>query len=138
MISNRSCPASTIIPVLGYSDVPGAVAWLRQAFGLTERLRIGTHRVQMRWGDGDIVVTDSPPPENPAHAGHSIMLRVEDVDAAFERALTAGATSLRSPTTYPFGERQCSVRDFAGYVWTLSQSMVDVDPAEWGGEMVAP
>jgi hypothetical protein len=39
MINNRSMPHSTIIPVLGYHDVPEAVGWLIRAFGFTERLR---------------------------------------------------------------------------------------------------
>jgi len=138
VISNRSMPASTVIPVLGYPDVPKAVAWLRDAFGFSERLRIGTHRVQMHAGHGDVVVTDSPAPASPDETGCAIMLRVEDVDACYTRALAAGAQSLQPPATFPYSERQCTLRDFAGHVWTLSQSVADVDPAQWGGEMVAP
>jgi uncharacterized glyoxalase superfamily protein PhnB len=37
------------------------------------------------------------------------------------------------PTTYPYGERQATVRDPAGHAWTLSQTVRDVDPVEWGG-----
>ena len=138
MISNRSCPASTVIPVLGYGDVRNAVAWLCDAFGFTERLRIGDHRVQMHAGGSDIVVTDSPPPADRAQTSYSIMLRVEDADASYERALAAGAAALRQPATFPYGERQCAVRDFAGYIWTFTQSVADVAPAEWGGELIAP
>ena len=138
MIPNRSCPASTVIPVLGYADVRKAAAWLRDAFGFTERLRIGDHRVQMHAGSGDIVVTDSAPPADAAQASYSIMLRVENADASYERALAAGAAPLRPPATFPYGERQCSVRDFAGYVWTFTQSVADVAPADWGGELIAP
>ena len=45
-LHNRSVPAVTVIPVLGYPDVDAAVAWLCDCFGFTERLRIGHHRVQ--------------------------------------------------------------------------------------------
>ena len=47
-----------MIPVLHYPDVAGAAAWLCRAFGFTERLRIGNHRVQLAVaGAGAIVVT---------------------------------------------------------------------------------
>jgi uncharacterized glyoxalase superfamily protein PhnB len=45
MKSNRSIPASTVVPVLIYPDVQVAVAWLSAAFGFVERVRIGeNHR----------------------------------------------------------------------------------------------
>jgi uncharacterized glyoxalase superfamily protein PhnB len=43
MKPNRSIPAAH--PVLVYPDVRAAVAWLAQAFGFAERVRIGeAHR----------------------------------------------------------------------------------------------
>jgi uncharacterized glyoxalase superfamily protein PhnB len=64
------------------------------------------------------------------------MVRVADLDATFARALALGATALAEPSDYPFGERQATVRDPAGHSWTLTQTIADVDPAEWGGELV--
>ena len=136
MRTNRSMPASTIIPELPYPDVRAAAAWLAQAFGFRERLRIGGHRIQMHAGDGAIVLVEGG--EREPEAGHAVMLRVEDVDAQFARARDAGAVVVRPPTTYPYGERQCTVADPGGHVWTLSQSVADVDPADWGGELVEP
>ena len=69
MLTNRSVPAATVIPVLVYPDVPAAVAWLTQAFGFIERVRIGDdHRSQMQIGDdGAVIVADvrgeQPPPQ---------------------------------------------------------------------------
>jgi uncharacterized glyoxalase superfamily protein PhnB len=40
-------PPGVVIPELAYADIPAAVEWLCQAFGFTERLRIGNHRVQL-------------------------------------------------------------------------------------------
>jgi uncharacterized glyoxalase superfamily protein PhnB len=52
MLTNRSAPPGTVTPVLFYPDVRGAVAWLEQAFGFEERVRIGEgHRSQMRVGE---------------------------------------------------------------------------------------
>ena len=47
MLSNRSIPSATVIPVLAYPDVNQAAAWLCDAFGFSVRLRIGNHRVQL-------------------------------------------------------------------------------------------
>ncbi len=54
MIQNRSIPPSSVIPELAYDDVDAAADWLSEAFGFRVRLRIGNHRVQMRFGDGAI------------------------------------------------------------------------------------
>ena len=134
MRANRSIPDSPVMPVLGYGDVLQASAWLGRAFGFRERLRIGTHRVQLLASGGAVVVTDaSPPADTPTF---SVMLRVTGIDAHCDRARVAGATILQPPTTYPYGERQYSAADYAGYVWTFTESVMDVDPADWGGELM--
>ena len=43
VIRNRFIPPATVIPVLVYPDVRAAVAWLTEAFGFLERVRIGEH-----------------------------------------------------------------------------------------------
>lgn len=135
MRDNRSMPASTIIPELPYADVGEAAAWLARAFGFRARLRIGNHRIQMHAGDGAIAVVEGGGDRS---AAAQVLMRVADVDAQFSRAREAGATVLRAPVTYPYGERQCSLADPGGHVWTLSESVADVDPADWGGELVEP
>lgn len=37
---------------------------------------------------------------------------------------------------HPYGERQYVAEDPGGHRWTFSQSLVDVDPASWGGTPV--
>ncbi|RAG86704.1 glyoxalase [Streptacidiphilus pinicola] len=141
MLSNRSIPSSTVIPVLVYPDVRAAVAWLTAAFGFAERVRIGEdHRSQMRIGtDGAMIVADvhgERTPPRPGAETHVIKVRVEDVRALFERARAAGATVLQEPTEYPYGERSFSVADLGGHHWEFSQTLRDVAPAEWGGVAV--
>ena len=130
-------PTSTIISVLRYADVPPAVAWLCHTFGFAERLRIGTHRVQLNVGDGAVVVTGDETPGGTPSTTHSIMVRVTDVDAHHARAQAAGADIHSPPTTQPYGERQYSVADIGGHLWTFSQTVDDVNPADWGGELIA-
>jgi uncharacterized glyoxalase superfamily protein PhnB len=128
VLANRSMPASTVIPVLHYADVPAAVEWLCETFGFAERWRAGGHRAQLAVGDGCVVVA-----RGEAAGGSSVMVRVEDVDAHFARAKERGARVLDEPTEFPYGERQYNVEDPAGHVWTFSQSVADVAPEEWGG-----
>jgi len=137
MQSNRSIPPSQVIPELGYPDVTTAAAWLCKAFGFRERLRIGNHRVQLVLGAGALVVTEAPPRDAGARAGaHGVLVRVDDVDAHCARARAAGATIAGEPQSYPYGERQYSAIDPAGHRWTFSQTVADVDPADWGGTLV--
>jgi uncharacterized glyoxalase superfamily protein PhnB len=143
MITNRSVPAATVIPVLVYPDVRAAVAWLTEVFGFTERVRIGEdHRSQMRIGDdGAVIVADARGERRPPQPGtvtHVVKVRVEDVDAQFERARSHGARVLQEPTEYEYGERECTVEDLAGHRWQFMQTLRDVAPEEWGGITVNP
>jgi uncharacterized glyoxalase superfamily protein PhnB len=133
MLSNRSVPPCTVIPVLSYPDVGAAADWLCQAFVFTVRLRIGNHRIQMKVGDGCLVVREG---NVPADDSHSVMVRVVDAESHCERARQHGARILTPPTDYPYGERQYSALDFAGHRWTFTQSIADVVPETWGGESV--
>jgi uncharacterized glyoxalase superfamily protein PhnB len=133
---NRSMPTAAVIPVLGYADVIATAAWLVHAFGFVERLRIGSHRIQLAFGDGAVVIAARAEPVDAR--GLAVMLRVADADAHCARARAAGARIVAEPATFPYGERQYSAIDPAGYLWTFSESVADVDPADWGGEVVQP
>jgi len=121
-------PPGVIIPELPYEDVHTAAAWLCQAFGFTERLRIGNHRCQLSFGQSSVVVIERKEP-----GISSILMHVDDVDGHYERAKQFGARIINPPTDYPFGERQCTVEDLGGHRWTFSQTIADVDPKSWGG-----
>jgi uncharacterized glyoxalase superfamily protein PhnB len=139
MRKNRSLPSSVIIPVLIYPDVRAAVAWLTTAFGFVERIQIGeSHRSQLSFGDGAVIVGDIRADRKPPRAGevtHSIVVRVEDVNAHFSHAKAQGAKILMEPRDFEYGERQYTAEDLAGHQWTFSETLEDVDPATWGGEL---
>ena len=141
MINNRSIPNATVIPVLVYPDVRAAVAWLGEAFGFQERVRIGDdHRSQLQIGaDGAVIVADVRGEQQPPQEGvvtHLLKVRVPDVDAQLERARRHGARVLQKPTEYEYGERECTVADLAGHRWQFTQTIRDVAPEEWGGVAV--
>jgi uncharacterized glyoxalase superfamily protein PhnB len=135
MLSNRSIPRATVIPVIAYPDVNEAAEWLCDAFGFRVRLRIGDHRVQLHVSDGAVIVREMRPNEVNAALGigYSVMIRVENADAHCKHARDHGARITQEPETYPYGERQYNAVDFAGRSWTFSQSVADVHPDEWGG-----
>jgi len=137
---NRSIPSATVIPVLIYPDVREAVSWLGEAFGFVERVRIGEdHRSQLSFGDGAVIIGDVRKERRPPRAGevtHSVMVRVDDVDAHCERARAHGARVVMEPTDFEYGERQYAAEDPAGHHWTFSETIADVAPEAWGGTLV--
>lgn len=136
MRENRSMPSSTVIPVLSYPDVRSAVEWLCRVFGFAERRRIGDHRAQLTFGAGSVVVAGSADSGQPNGSGVSVMVRVADVDAHFARASAAGANVTQPPASLPYGERQYTATDPGGYTWTFSESVYDIAPSTWGGELI--
>jgi uncharacterized glyoxalase superfamily protein PhnB len=140
--ANRSIPSAVVIPVLIYPDVREAVAWLSTTFAFEERVRIGeNHRSQLSFGDGAVIVADvrdERRPPRPGEVTHSVLVRVDDVDAHCANARRRGARILMEPTDFEYGERQYSAEDPAGHQWTFSETLDDVAPDAWGGTLVAP
>jgi len=139
MLKNRSVPPCAVIPVLYYSDPIAAAEWLCKAFAFKMRLRIGkNHRIQMKAGDGCLVVAEGTPPkmEGKVAGGHAVMVRVEDAFAHCERARAAGARILSEPVEHMYGERQYNAEDPFGHRWDFTQTVKDVAPEDWGGEPV--
>jgi uncharacterized glyoxalase superfamily protein PhnB len=139
VIQNRSVPDASVIPELAYDDVTEASEWLCNAFGFTQRLRIGDHRVQLVFGNGALIVIErgEDGAEERDVQTHAVLVRVDDADSHHERAAAHGARILRPPTDFPYGERQYNAIDIGGHYWTFSQSIADVDPATWGGELIS-
>jgi uncharacterized glyoxalase superfamily protein PhnB len=138
MLTNRSIPRATVIPVLAYSDANQAAAWLCEAFGFTVRLQVDNHRVQLNVGDGAVIVRELRAHEigAPLGLGHSITIRIEDADAHCLRARAHGASIIQEPATHGYGERQYVAEDLASHSWTFSQSVADMLPEEWGATSV--
>jgi PhnB protein len=129
---NRTMPPSTVIPELVYEDVGEAVAWLCDKFGFRVRWQAADHRAQLWLNGGTVVVTE--PRTSKALAGpQSLLVRVPDLRAHYDRARERGAKILQEPRDFPYGERQYAVEDLGGHHWGFSQSIADVAPEEWGG-----
>ena len=130
-----------ITPYVLYQDVAGALEWLSRAFGFRETLRFTeddgriTH-AEMEVG-GSAVMLGQPAGDfhNPAELGVATVLlhiAVDDVDAQFRRAVSAGAGVVRKPADQSYGDRNCAVTDPEGHQWWFGQTLRDVAPEEWG------
>jgi len=137
-VSNRSCPPGPVVPVLRYADVPAAVDWLCATFGFTEKLHAGRDHAVLLVGAGSVMLSRfrsgrgvHAGPADAEEAPHYTFVPVEDVDAHYDRVRRM-VPDVDPPEEFPYGERQYSVRDPEGHTWVFSQSVDDVDPADWG------
>ena len=143
MVINRTTGSASVVPELVYADVEQAIDWLCEAFGFKELWRAGGHRARLAFGNGVVIIADADPrfgrsaPERDVPQSHSIMVKVDDVDAHHARARQHGAITLSSPTDHPYGERQYSAEDLAGHRWTFTQAIADLAPEDWGGTSAA-
>lgn len=58
------------------------------------------------------------------------MIYVPDVDAAFARAVAAGATPTMEPTDMFYGDRSGKLDDPFGYRWTIASRVREVSQEE--------
>jgi len=138
MLKNRSVPTNTVLPHIVYNDVVGAIAWLTRAFGFIEHYRYGDpiSGAQMFVGDVHIMLSRARSGwASPAQIGHqtqSLTVFVEDVEAHFQKAKSAGAKIVEDLHETCYGELQYGVEDIEGHHWLFSKHARDVSPDEWG------
>jgi PhnB protein len=116
----------TLTPYIVAQDAEDAVGFLKQTFGAEETFRAvggaGGLHCEVRLGDSMLMVGGGGP--GLAWKGDSQLgafhVYVRDCDAAYERALKAGATSIQKPTDQFYGERSGSVKDAAGNHWYIA------------------
>jgi len=113
----------TITPNVIVDDAPTAIAFLSEAFGAEEivRLTMPDGKVvhcELQIGDSRLNLGESMEGW-PAHALVA-QLYVENSDEIFKRALAAGATAMMPMTDMFFGSREGRVSDPFGNVWTIA------------------
>jgi PhnB protein len=99
------------------------IEFVQQVFGAVEleRLAFASHCFHVEAAIGDSVVVlevGDPPPAVAAPA--SIYVYVPDVDAAYGRALEAGAEEIAPPEDKPYDERVAGVKDSFGNTWWIA------------------
>jgi PhnB protein len=79
--------------------------------------------------DGDHVMISEASESFPAAAA-AVNVYLPDVDAAYQRALDAGAVSIMAPVNRFYGDRIAAVKDPTGIIWSLATHVEDVAPDE--------
>jgi PhnB protein len=137
----RTTPTATateVTPYLTVADGAAALEWYADAFGAVEQFRVvgddgRLGHAEFTIGDARFMVSDEYPEigvRSPGSLGGTAValhLSVTAVDALFERAVAAGATSLRPPADQPHGARHGVLVDPYGHRWMLSQPLETFD-----------
>ena len=101
---------------------PALIDFLKRAFGAEEIARHeaggAVVHAQLRLGDSVLELSETHGQYAPMPC--AIHYYVPDVDAAYQRALDAGAVSLSVPATQPYGERSAGITDSHGNIWYLA------------------
>ena len=121
-----STPVPDLHTVTVYFHPVGApkfINFLEQAFGaqVVERHQSDegfVYHAKLRVGDSIMELGEAHDQWQPMQS--AIYMYVEDVDATYKQALSAGATSALEPTNQPYGDRTAWVNDEFGNVWYLS------------------
>jgi PhnB protein len=83
---------------------------------------------EVRIGDSMLMLAEASEQWPPMPAG--LYVYVPDTDAAYQRALKAGATSLMEPADQFYGDRNAGVKDATGVTWWIATHVEDVPPSE--------
>ncbi len=115
----------SVTPYITVQQPGELIDFLTTAFGAEEKFRTtgsaGGMHAEVRIGDSMVMIGGAPHiPAMPT----AIHLYIPDVDAAYQRAVDAGAKSLMEPTDQPYGERGAGVEDLGGNRWYIATPFV--------------
>ncbi len=123
----------TITPYIVVQGGAKLIEFLKQVFGAKEEQRStkpdGTiMHAQIRIGDSLLMLADATEMWKPMPT--MLYLYVPDVDATYQAALNAGATSIMAPANQFYGDRNAGVLDTFGNQWWIGTHVEDVPPQE--------
>jgi PhnB protein len=132
----------TVTPSLVLKGAAQAIEFYKKAFGATEHFRMpgpdgkSLMHAELKIGDSIVMLADEQPergckaPTSVGASTGSLFLYVKDVDAAFKRAVEAGAKVMMPPADMFWGDRFGQVEDPFGHRWGLGTHKEDVPPDE--------
>ena len=142
----------TVTPYLIVKDAAGAIEFYKRAFGATELYRSpmpdgnGIH-AKVRIAKSVVLISDERPvaPGGPGVSLHSpqtlggtstvFELYVDDADAAYQRAVSAGATPTLPISDTFWGDRYGWVTDPFGHIWAIMTAREEVSAEEVDARM---
>jgi PhnB protein len=131
----------TLTPFLTVRDAARAIEFYKQAFGAVERgvMKGPDGKVmhaELKIGDSIIMLSDEFPefgslsPQSSGGAGMGLHIYLDGVDAAFDRAVKAGA-EIEMPVADQFwGDRYGKLKDPFGHKWSIATHTKDLSMDE--------
>ena len=123
----------SVTPYLIAQGVPALIEFLKKAFDAKELERFtnpdgSVKHAEVRVGDSPLMMGEA----NPMHPAMpcTLYVYVSDCDAAYNRALEAGASAVMPPSDQFYGDRSGGVKDASGNYWWIATHKEDVPPEE--------
>jgi PhnB protein len=126
---------TSIAPMLSVRNGAKAVDFYKAAFGAGELFRLdaedGSVVAQLSVGDAEFWVADESPehknfsPESLGGATVRMVMVVANPDAAFARAVKAGATVVQPVEDQPYGWRVGRIVDPFGHHWEIGKPLAE-------------
>ncbi len=122
----------TVTPFIMVKDAAALLDFMKEGLDAEEVfvLHQGGNKIghaQMKIGDSMVMVGDA---ENMPELKGALYLYVPDADAAYERAVKAGASSVIKPEDQFYGDRMGGVKDPFGNTWWFATHIEDVGEDE--------
>jgi PhnB protein len=124
----------TVNPYITADGADKVVTFLQKAFGAEidhEPMKRPDGKLMhatLRVGDSMVMIAEAS--ERAKAMPASLYLYLPDVDAAYQRAMKAGANSIMEPADQFYGDRSGGVIDPAGNHWYLATHIEDVELPE--------
>jgi PhnB protein len=136
----------TITPHLVCEGAADAIEFYKKAFGAVETMRLpGPNgrlmHAAVKIGDSTIMLADDFPeygglgPKALKGSPVTLHMYVTDTDAAYQKAIDAGATAKMPPADMFWGDRYGQVTDPFGHHWSIATHIKDVTPEEMNEAM---
>ncbi len=127
--SYKSEGAPTLQPYLHPLRAEPVINFLKRAFGAEDLGRHTTpdgviHHVTLKIGNAHMEMGEAQGLYQPMPT--MFYLYVEDCDALYKRAMSAGATSISEPQDHPYGDRSGGVIDPFGNKWYIATHVKDM------------
>jgi PhnB protein len=106
----------TVTPRIVTEDAKGLVTFVKNVFGAAGEYRDNVPS-EITIGDSIVMITAAGVR---APMSAFLYVYVADADAAYRRALDAGAHSVEAPVDTPYGDHRCMVEDRWGNTWQIA------------------
>lgn len=138
----------TVSPYLHVDGAAAAIDFYATVFGAVERMRMPSPggkigHAEIEIGGSVVMLADEAPdmgqlgPRTVGGTPVILSVYVPDVDATYDRALAAGATSVSAVVDQFYGDRSGQFEDPFGHRWNVATHVEDVAPEEMGRRMAA-